>query len=227
MLLVPTDPYSSERYQHQALVLNPTRSSNLMTISLLPLPQSYKALIFDCNGTLANTLPVHFQTWIASLQAVGADISRDWYYQRCGISAREMLQMLKDELGYQFDSEVVLTTKQQHYRSLIHTIEEIQVVADVARSQYGKVPMAVASGGKSVVLKATLDSIGLRELFDVVISVDGVQSGKPEPDIFLLAARQLGVPPVDCVVYEDSDEGLEAAHRAKMRSIDVRQRVSA
>ena len=182
----------------------------------------YKALIFDCDGTLADTLPVHFQTWSTSLQAVGADISRDWYYKYCGTSAEEMLQILKNLFGYQFDSASVIAERQRHYQSLINTVKEVQAVAEIVRNHYSKIPMAVASGGERAVLEATLNTINLRDFFDVVVSIDDVEKGKPEPDIFLLASQRLGVAPQNCIVYEDSDGGLEAARRAGMRSIDVR-----
>lgn len=189
--------------------------------SIEPIPP-YKALIFDCDGTLADTLPVHFQTWSTSLQAVGVNISKDWYYKYCGTSAEEMLRIIKDSSGYQFDSELVIANRQKHYQSLINTVKEVQAVADIVRSHYGKMPMAIASGGERVVLEATLNNISLYEFFDVVVSIDNVERGKPEPDLFLLASQKLGVAPQDCIVYEDSDEGLEAARRAGIRSIDVR-----
>lgn len=189
--------------------------------SIAPIPP-YKALIFDCDGTLADTLPVHFQTWSAALQTVGVDISKDWYYKYCGTSAQEMLQILKNLFGYQFDSELVITKRQKHYQSLINTVKEVREVAEIVHSHQGKIPLAVASGGERIVLEATLNNISLRQFFNVVVSIDDVERGKPEPDIFLLAAQRLGVAPQDCIVYEDSDGGLEAASRAGMRSMDVR-----
>ncbi|MFM7425861.1 MAG: HAD family hydrolase [Elainella sp.] len=192
-----------------------------MSPLIAPIPP-YKALIFDCDGTLADTPPVHYQTWTTSLQAVGAEIAQDWYYQYCGTSAEEMLQLLKQHFRYEFDSRPVITARQAHYRTLIHTIQEIEAVAEIVRSHSGRVPMAVASGGERVVLEATLETIKLREFFDVIVSIDDVAQGKPAPDIFLLAAQRLQVSPQDCIVYEDSEGGLEAARRTGMRWIDVR-----
>lgn len=189
--------------------------------SIAPIPP-YKALIFDCDGTLADTLPVHFQTWSVALEAVGANISKDWYYKYCGTSAGEMLQILKNLFGYQFDSELVITKRQKHYQSLINTVKEVRAVAEIVHSHQGKIPLAVASGGERIVLEATLNNISLRQFFNIVVSIDDVERGKPEPDIFLLAAQRLGVAPQDCIVYQDSDGGLEAASRAGMRSMDVR-----
>jgi beta-phosphoglucomutase family hydrolase len=193
----------------------------MISSSIAPTPP-YKALIFDCDGTLADTLPIHFQTWLNALNSVGADISRDWYYQHCGISAVEMLQIFKQVFGYKFDLETVLTARQRHYHSLIHAVKEVQAVAQIVHHHYGRVPMAVASGGERTVLEATLTAIKLRDFFDAIVSIHDVKHGKPQPDLFLLAAQKLGVAPQDCIVYEDSDSGLEAACRAEMRSIDVR-----
>ena len=189
--------------------------------TIAPTPP-YKALVFDCDGTLADTLPVQFQTWFAALKAVGAEISRDWYYQDCGTSAEEMLQILKITFGYDFDTTAVIVERQQHYQTLNSTIKEVTAVADLVRHHYSKVSMAVASGGERSVLEATLKTIKLRPFFNTIVSIDDVEKGKPEPDIFLLASQRLNVAPQDCIVYEDTETGLEAARRAGMRAIDVR-----
>ena len=111
--------------------------------SIAPIPP-YKALIFDCDGTLADTLPVHFQTWSAALQAVGADISKDWYYKYCGTSAQEMLQILKNLFGYQFDSELVIAKRQKHYQSLINPVI-VEGGQAIATGQYGVAAISFAS----------------------------------------------------------------------------------
>jgi beta-phosphoglucomutase-like phosphatase (HAD superfamily) len=182
----------------------------------------YAALIFDCDGTLANSIPVHIQTWVAALRSLGADLSEEWLYERRGMSAVELIQTLNSTFGYELDAMLVNTDRQRRYYDLVHTVVEIQVVADIARNHYGKVPMAVASGGDRAMVEATLDAIGLKSLFDTVVTINDVTQGKPAPDIFLLAAKRLGVGPENCIVYEDSEAGLEAAHRAGMRAIDLR-----
>lgn len=133
-----------------------------------------------------------------------------------------MLEIFKDLFGYQFESKSVIAQRQHHYQSLINTVKEVQAVAEIVRAHYGKVPITVASGGERVVLEATLDTIKLGNFFNAVVSIDDVEKGKSEQDIFLLASQRLGVAPKNRIVYEDRDGGLEAARRAGMRSIDVR-----
>ena len=191
------------------------------TKPILPQPP-YAALIFDCDGTLADTMPIHFQTWTATLRSFGVELNEEWFFKRNGISAKELIRTLNSEFGYSLDEKLTFADKQRRYIALAHTAVEIQAVADIARSHYGKVPMTVASGGHRPLVEATLDAIGLRYLFDTVVTVNDVAQGKPAPDIFLLAAKRLGVAPEECIVYEDSDGGIEAANRALMRVIDVR-----
>ena len=112
--------------------------------------------------------------------------------------------------------------KERRYLEMLHTVQEIKAVADIARAHQGKVPIAVASSGMRRVVEQTLTATGLIGLFDVIVTADDVKHGKPAPDLFLLAAERLGVAPADCIVYEDGDPGLEAARRAQMRAVDVR-----
>jgi beta-phosphoglucomutase-like phosphatase (HAD superfamily) len=112
--------------------------------------------------------------------------------------------------------------KERRYTEALHEVQEIRAVADIARAHRGRVPMAVASGGLRPIVEATLTNLRLRPLFDAVVTADDVARGKPFPDMFLLAAEKLGVAPADCLVYEDGEPGIQAAHAAGMRVIDIR-----
>jgi len=134
-----------------------------------------------------------------------------------------MLTQFNRQFGYALDVDAVNRSRQQQFYHLVSQIRPIEPIAAIAREQAGKLPIALASGGDRTVVEATLDAIAMRQKFAAIVCRNDVQRGKPAPDIFLLAAERLGVAPADCLVYEDSDTGLEAARRAGMRSIDVRE----
>ena len=193
-----------------------------MDITRIAPPEPFSALIFDCDGTLADTMPGHFAAWVAALRAGGGDISEKQFYSLAGVTSAAIIEILNREHGYTLEINETVDRKEQMYVNALHDIKEITAVADIARAYHGKVPMAVASGGLRSVVHATLDTVGLRSLFDAVVTADDVTHGKPAPDIFLKAAEMLGVAPSGCIVYEDGDPGIVAARAAGMRVIDVR-----
>lgn len=193
-----------------------------MDITKIAPPEPFGALIFDCDGTLADTMPGHFTAWVAALRAGGGDISEKQFYSLAGVTSAAIIDILNREHGYTLNVAETVEAKEKRYVETLHEVEEIKAVADIARTYRGKVPMAVASGGLRSVVHATLDTIGLRPLFDAIVTAEDVVYGKPAPDIFLEAAARLGVAPIDCIVYEDGDPGIVAARAAGMRVIDVR-----
>jgi beta-phosphoglucomutase-like phosphatase (HAD superfamily) len=187
------------------------------------LDEPYAGLIFDCDGTLVDTAPVHFYAVNEALRALKLEMSSDWYFARTGLTPAALFAEFEQLTGVKIDTEDLSRRYTPIFIGNLDRAEEIAVVADVARANHGKVPMAVGSNGHLDNVKATLGATGLLPLFDHIVSADEVDHGKPAPDVYLEAARRIGVAPAGCIVFEDTDEGLEAAHRAGMRSRDIRK----
>ncbi len=181
---------------------------------------SFDALIFDCDGTLVETLPAH----VAALQQVlaprGLKPTMEWARTKYGQSPPVVLDAIEREIGpIGLPQDEVLRSWGRLYAENLHLLEEQRTVCDVARAWHGRVPMSVASNGRRSSVHATLEAVGLTGLFDTVVTAEDVRLGKPAPDLFLEAARQMCVPPADCIVFEDSEEGMEGARRAGMRVV--------
>ena len=193
-----------------------------MAISLIQ--ATFSALIFDCDGTLVDSAPAHLRSIQQALKPLGLTMTPEWYQSRHGLGPDPLI----DEYEAAFntppiDRAALFARNNIAYQAAIPMIEEITFVADIARAWHGRVPMAVASNGVLENVEATLVNAGLRSLFDYIVTADDVKQGKPAPDVYLEAARRMKVDPVACIVFEDSDEGLEAAHRAGARAIDIRK----
>jgi beta-phosphoglucomutase family hydrolase len=181
-----------------------------------------KALIFDCDGTLADTMPAHFIAWRQTLNQYGLQMSEDRFYDLGGTPSEEIIAMLAEEQDVSLDPAAVALEKELSFLESIHEIGPVAPVLQVAQEFHGKMPMAVATGAVRMVLDKILRQIDLHEHFDAIVTADDVENGKPSPDVFLEAARRLGIDPAECRVYEDADPGVEAARRAGMECIDVR-----
>ncbi len=182
-----------------------------------------QALIFDCDGTLADSMPLHWQAWQVVAPRHGIHFTEERFYSLGGVPSRDILKMLSAEQGLTLDPLLVAREKEVAYLELLAHIGPIEVVVGIARQHAGKLPMAVASGGTRRVIELVLAHLGIRELFTAVVTSDDVVRQKPAPDIFLEAARRLGVPPQFCRAYEDTDLGLRAIRAAGMEAVDVRE----
>lgn len=185
-----------------------------------------QALIFDCDGTLADTMPLHWRAWQAVTRRHGLDLSEHRFYSLGGVPSRDILKLLSAEQGIPLDHLAVAREKEAEYLPLIAQVEPINAVVGIARRSYGKLPMAVASGGTRHIIEQVLEHLGIRHLFNAIVTSEDVIHQKPAPDIFLEAARRLGVLPHLCRAYEDTELGLEAIRAAGMEAVDVRQLLS-
>jgi len=184
--------------------------------------QPYEAYIFDCDGTLADTMPLHYRGWQRLVADYGATFSEDLFYSLGGTPTERILEILRDEHGLKIvDVPSVARRKEEYFLEMLHEVKPIDAVVAIAREAHGRLPMAVASGGLRRYVELTLDFIGIRTLFDTVVCFEDCARAKPFPDPFLEAARRLGVAPEGALVFEDSHLGVEAATAAGMQYVFV------
>jgi beta-phosphoglucomutase family hydrolase len=185
-----------------------------------------KGLIFDCDGTLADTMPLHWRAWQMVTARYKLHFPEERFYSLGGVPSRDILKMLAEEQGLSLDHIQAAHEKEEAYLPLMAQVEPIHVVVDVARENYGKIPMAVASGGTRQIIPQVLEHLGIRHMFNAIVTSECVVNQKPAPDIFLEAARRIGVEPKFCRAYEDTDLGLQAIRSAGMEAVDVRQLIA-
>lgn len=184
---------------------------------------TFAGLIFDCDGTLVDTAPAHLAALQVGLDAHGLRMAKDWYYPRGGLTPDALMDDYEVLLGRTVPREDIFARYTVAFQAGLEKLQEVTVIAEIARQWRGRVPMAVASNGRRANVEASLTVTKLRPLFDYIVAAEDVARGKPEPDVFLEAARRMDVAAVDCIVFEDTDEGLEAARRAGMRRMDIRE----
>ena len=184
--------------------------------------QAADAILFDCDGTLADTMPAHYRAWLTVTRAHGMAFDEDRFYALGGRPTRDIIATLAREAGVTLDVEHAAEEKERAFLDQLARIEAIGPVVDVVRRLRGRMPIAVVTGGHRAVCERILAHIGLSGAFDLIVASEDTARHKPDPDPFLEAARRLGVRPERCVVWEDSDLGIAAAEAAGMDWIDVR-----
>jgi HAD superfamily hydrolase (TIGR01509 family) len=188
--------------------------------------RDFDAYIFDCDGTLADTMGLHYEAWKLALAPHGADLPEDLYYQWGGRPTKEIIEALNVMQGLSMNAESLVHIKEGLYFDLLAHVKPIESVVDFARSLHGKKPIAVASGGGRKSVHSTLEGLGIIHLFPVIVTSEDYKNGKPAPDPYLEAARQLGIDPARCLVFEDTETGRQSAHAAGMECVLVDSRKS-
>jgi beta-phosphoglucomutase-like phosphatase (HAD superfamily) len=190
---------------------------------MIPIAPHVRALIFDLDGTLADTMPLHYKAWHETFAAFGVTCPQSFLENRNGIPTEAIVSQFNDDFGHSLDPVAFALDKEAR---VVHKLSSVQPIAPVAKlvAYYrGRLPLAVATGGKRDHASLTLTALDLQDAFAAIITADDPVHPKPSPDIFLEAARRLDVEPRYCQVFEDADPGLEAACRAGMVATDVRQ----
>jgi beta-phosphoglucomutase-like phosphatase (HAD superfamily) len=182
-----------------------------------------RGLIFDCDGTLVDSMPLHWRAWDTVCKRHGIKFSEKRHYAMGGTPSRKILAMLKEEQGLDFDPLQVSNEKEEAYLPLIPQVRLIEPVVEIARKHRGRIPMAVATGGRTQFIRPLLERLGIADWFSALVTSDDVENPKPAPDTFLKAAALLGVPSEECRAFEDTDLGMESIRAAGMEAVDVRE----
>ncbi len=167
-------------------------------------------------------MPTHFLAWKQAFHNHGVAFTLERFYALAGMPSDRIIRILSEESGVPLDPQALSVEKEENFLKLIDQVPPVARVVELARSEKGRRKLAVASGGFRWVIDQQLAHIGLGDWFDAIVTAEDTELHKPHPDVFLEAARQLGVRPENCLVFEDAELGLEAARRAGMASIDVR-----
>jgi len=183
-----------------------------------------KGLIFDLDGTLADTMPYHYEAWRLSAQEHNMEFTKDFMRSVMGGEVRAIAEKLCLNHGVESNMPIdsLIQTKSKYYRTLAPKVTVIDEVMDIAKAYYGKLPMAIGTGGRRSVVIKTMEHTGIDRYFDIVVAAEDVENHKPAPDTFLKCAELMGIHPADCEVFEDGDPGLIAARAGGMVATDIR-----
>jgi len=188
---------------------------------MIEIPNRVKGLIFDLDGTVANTMQNHFSAWRKAVLPHGIDFTADLFKSLTGMPRTATILKLNELYGTTMNPLEVGSLKAAHFKTLVNETKEISVVADVIRKYQNVLPMSIGTGSTRNGAKKTLEVIGMSHLFDIVITADDIKNPKPHPETFLTCANLMNVQPKDCIVFEDGILGIQAAETAEMMVVDV------
>jgi beta-phosphoglucomutase family hydrolase len=183
----------------------------------------FHAYLFDCDGTIADSMPLHYIAWKKALAEWNCDFDQRLFYSWGGKPVRKIIADLNELHGVQMPVEALAARKEAFYLELLPQLKAIPAVLEQILAQYGRIPLAVVSGSRRDSVIGSLTALGILDKFDTLVCAEDYVHGKPAPDCFLLAAERLGVEPANCLVFEDTALGIEAATAAGMTSVLVPQ----
>jgi len=185
------------------------------------LHHNYDGLIFDMDGTLADTMPTHFIAWSRSMAEHGIVFPEDRFYALGGVPANKIINMLAKEQGRTVDADAIAEAKEELFLELLGEVQPVLPVKAIAEAHRGHMPMAIATGSPKWAAEKILTSLGIREWFGAVVGAECVEHSKPAPDVYLKAAELIGVDPKRCHAFEDTQLGMDSALNAGMVVINI------
>ena len=181
----------------------------------------FRAYFFDCDGTIADPMPLHYIAWKKALGEWGCAFDEELFYSWGGKPVDVIISTLNRMNGLKMPVEAVGLRKESLYYELLPQLKPIPEVLEQIEAEYGRIPFAVVSGSSRESVVSSLTVLKLLDKFDTIVAAEDYQNPKPAPDAFLLAAKNLGVAPRDCLVFEDTALGIQAATAAGMASVMV------
>ncbi len=181
-----------------------------------------KALIFDLDGTLANSMPIHFAAWEETLKKYNINFDPKFLLSCAGMPCYKIVGVMNNKYGTNINPDEFMQLKEQFVIENLHKVEPIKAVVDLVYQYHQKMPMAVGTGGQKQIALKTLQLLDLEKYFSVVVTANDVEKHKPNPDTFLRCAQLMGITPENCQVFEDAVLGFEAAKNAGMEFTDVK-----
>jgi HAD superfamily hydrolase (TIGR01509 family) len=182
---------------------------------------AFRAYLFDCDGTIADSMPLHYIAWKTVLAEWNCDYAEELFYSWGGKPVRNIIADLNKIHGLDMPVDAVATKKEAVYLEQLPQLKPIPEVLEHIEAEHGRIPFAVVSGSRRSSVVGSLTAIGLLDKFETIVAAEDYTRGKPAPDGFLLAAERLGAAPADCLVFEDTDLGIAAATAAGMASVKV------
>jgi HAD superfamily hydrolase (TIGR01509 family) len=184
-------------------------------------PGEFRAYLLDCDGTIADSMPLHYLAWRAALAEWQCTFTEERFYAWGGMPPVVIVERLALEQGLTVPADRVAQRKEEVYLELLPRLTAVPEVLECVLAARGRVPMAIVSGSPRESVVATLGALDLLDAFDTLVCAGDYTRGKPDPEPFLLAASRLDVEPRSCVVFEDSELGIEAARAAGMAWVRV------
>jgi len=192
-----------------------------MTLKLPDGP--FKAYLFDCDGTIADSMPLHYLAWKKILTEWNCEFPEDKFYAWGGMPVVDIIATLNQEQGLDMPIAEIMKRKEAMYFDLIHELEAVPEVLEHIVESHGRIPFAVVSGSARDSVTKSLEALGILDKFDTLVCAGDYLKGKPDPEPFLMAAERLGVAPKDCLVFEDTEMGIQSATAAGMASVKILQ----
>ncbi len=184
-------------------------------------PGTFRAYLFDCDGTIVDSMPLHYIAWTRALGEWGATFDEDLFYRWGGKPPMEIIAGLNEMQGLQMPAGTVAERKENLYYALLPQLKAVPEVLEHIEAQHGRIPFAVVSGSNRDSIVKSLTTVGLLDRFELLVGHEDYTRSKPAPDAFLIAAERLGVAPGECLVFEDTAMGIAGATAAGMASVRV------